>query len=378
MANYRKLAAVLFADIAGYTYLMQKDEANASMLLKRFQNDFNNKVTDYNGRVVSFFGDGALCSFQCPLEAIQFAIEVQSGFQSEPKVPVRIGIHSGTVVYEDDGAFGDCINVASRIESMGIPGAILLSKKVRDELKNQQGLSMISLGRFDLKNVEEPIEIYALGNEGFAIPKSDEMHGKVSITNKPLEGIEKNMLLVMALGLILLICLQWSKTISDEQNYQRSVRISSIIAGFPTNSIAVLPFENITNDEESQQFIDGIHDDLLTHLSKMKDIHVVSRTSVKKYKDTDKSALSIGLELQVPNVIEGSIRREGDLVRINVQLINTACDDHLWAEIYDEQLVLDRNFEIQTDLVLRISDALREVIGPLDNGFHSWRHGPIQ
>ena len=190
MAYNRKLAAVLFADIEGYTSLMQKDEANAAILLKRFQNDINGKMTSYNGEVISFFGDGALCSFSCPLQAIHFAMVIQSGFQTDPKVPVRIGMHSGTVVYEENGAFGDCINIASRIESMGIPGAILLSKKVQNELKNQQGLSMVSVGKFDFKNVEEPIEVFALDNEGFAVPKSNEMLGKVSYSNNSLKGME--------------------------------------------------------------------------------------------------------------------------------------------------------------------------------------------
>lgn len=185
----RKLAAVLFADIAGFTSLMQKDETLASTLLKRFQNELTEKVSNHNGSIVNFYGDGALCTFQNPLEAMRCAIEVKSNFQSfgklrtgQPKVPVRMGIHSGTVVEEGDKVYGDSVNLASRIESMGIAGAILFSQQVRNELKNQPNSQMQSLGRFEFKNVEEPMEVFALANEGFAVPKADEMEGKLKVT----------------------------------------------------------------------------------------------------------------------------------------------------------------------------------------------------
>lgn len=175
----RKLAAILFADIAGYTALMQKDETNASVLLRRFQKEMEEKVAAHNGRIINFYGDGALCTFQIPLDAVHCAMELQMTFGEAPHVPVRMGIHSGTVTYEGDKIFGDSVNLASRIESMGVPGAILFSKKVRDDVKNQQDIKIASLGSFEFKNVEEPLEMYALANEGFPVPKKEEMQGKL-------------------------------------------------------------------------------------------------------------------------------------------------------------------------------------------------------
>ena len=170
----RKLRAILFADIVGYTALMQKDEATASTLLQRFQKEIEEVVAKHNGRIVNFYGDGALCTFNNPLESVRCAMELQSNFSqsdSQVSVPVRIGLHSGTVVTENEKVYGDSVNLASRIESMGVPGAILFSKKVRDEIKNQPDLRIASLGNFAFKNVEEKMEVFALANEGFVVPK---------------------------------------------------------------------------------------------------------------------------------------------------------------------------------------------------------------
>ena len=175
----RKLAAILFADIVGYTSLMQRDEQEASTLLRRFQKTIEAKVQKHNGRIVNFYGDGALCTFDIPLSAVRCAMELQNIFLSAPEVPVRIGIHSGTVTLERDKIFGDAVNIASRIESMASAGAILLSKKVRNEVKNNPDLELKSLGSFDFKNIEESMEIFALTNEGFPVPKREEMKGKL-------------------------------------------------------------------------------------------------------------------------------------------------------------------------------------------------------
>ena len=202
----RQLAAILFADIAGYTALMQKDETTASALLRRFQKELEKKVPEKNGRIVNFYGDGALCIFDTPLEAVQCAMDLQNNFKNEPLVPVRIGVHSGTIVFDNGKVYGDSINLASRIESMGIPGAVLISKKVRNEIKNRPNLNTTSLGSFAFKNVDEPMEVFALSNEGFTIPKRKEMQGKVKQAvpfklNKLLLPVIVGVLFLAVLGL---------------------------------------------------------------------------------------------------------------------------------------------------------------------------------
>ncbi len=259
----RKLAAILFADIAGYTALMQKDETLASTLLKRFQNELTEKVSNHNGSIVNFYGDGALCTFQNPLEAMRCAIAAQSSFQAEPKVPVRIGIHSGTVVFEGDKVYGDSINLASRIESMGIPGAILVSKKVRDELKNQPDLLMPSLGKFEFKNVDEPMEVFALANEGFAVPKASEMRGKLKGTSATSSTFFR-WATVLAIAAITALGL-----------WHVLNKKSNIISGpSDINSIAIFPFD-VKGGSEIQYLGVGIVDLLSTKLDGIPEVNPI-------------------------------------------------------------------------------------------------------
>ena len=236
MNSKRQLAAILFADVVGYTKLMQKDEAAASGWLRRFQNNLNVTIKEHHGTVINFYGDGALCTFKSPLDAMRASMVLQSGFQNESAVPVRMGIHLGTVVTEGDKVYGDSVNIASRIESIGVPGAILLSKKVWDELKNQPDLSMVSLGSFEFKNVGEPIEVFALANEGFSIPRKEEMHGKLSGPNPS----KRRWILPLSFaGLLLIVIAIWvvssgsTSTLSEEDKKK---------------PVAVIPFDNQTMD----------------------------------------------------------------------------------------------------------------------------------
>ncbi len=195
----RRLAAILFADIIGYTSLMQKDEQQASTLIRHFQQQLEVKVNEYNGQIVNFYGDGALCTFQIPIDAVRCALAFQTLFQNKPNVPVRIGIHSGTVTYEGEKIFGDSVNITSRIESMGVAGGVLLSKKVRDEVKNNPDLQLQSLGSFEFKNVEEAIEGFAVANEGFVIPKPTELQGKLKTKKSTLNRASTSLFLTIPL-----------------------------------------------------------------------------------------------------------------------------------------------------------------------------------
>jgi len=276
----RQLSAILFADVVGYTALMQKDESAATTQLRRFQNEMEKIVADHNGRIVNFYGDGALCTFKSPLEAMHCAIELQSGFQTSPIVPVRIGIHSGTVVTEGDKVYGDSVNVASRIESMGIPGAILVSKKVRDELKNQSDILHPSLGHFDFMNVDEPIEVFALANDGFAIPRKEQMQGKFKAKSKTSAKWVWSIIFLIGLASAFGIWkLSTSNQLELEQNFNLEP-VSTIPNSIKEKRIAVMVFKNLTMNPSMDAFGKMTSDWITKGLMETRKVNVISGANI--------------------------------------------------------------------------------------------------
>ena len=170
----RQLAAILFTDIVGYTAMMQKDEQNALAVTRHYIAVLKQSSEAFHGRILNDYGDGSLCCFPSATEAVKAAVQIQQQLQQEPKVPLRIGIHVGELFFEENKVMGDSVNVASRIQSLGCANSILFSKEVFDKLKNQPEYRSVSLGKFEFKNVDEPLEIFALANEGVIVPRKED------------------------------------------------------------------------------------------------------------------------------------------------------------------------------------------------------------
>jgi len=309
----RMLAAIMFTDMVGYTALMQNNEQKAKVLRDRQKNILEEKVFEHKGQVLQYYGDGTLSIFGSVIEAADCAKEVQTELQKDPVVPIRIGIHVGDVVYDDEGVYGDAVNVASRIENLSIPGGVFTSDKVYDEIKNQDNLEAVALGKFELKNVTNPVKLYALSSPGLAIPS--------------VEDIKK-------------------KAVSSKF------------------SVAVLPFVNMSPDSENEYFSDGITEEILNALTKVDGLMVTSRTSSFAFKGRNEDIRQIGSQLGVNTVLEGSVRKIGDRVRITAQLINTKDGYHQWSETYDRKL--EDIFEIQDEISNEIATRLREKLSYKD------------
>lgn len=307
-----QLAAILFADIVGYTAMMQEDEELAVQKVTRFREVMEVMAGEFNGKIIQYYGDGSLILFQSSTDATEFAKLLQEDLQEAPQVPVRIGIHMGDVLLQDGNVFGDVVNIASRIQSLAPAGGIYISEVVFRNIENKKGLDAVYLKEVNLKNVKTPVHIYELVTEN-------------------------NRLLLDAVV---------KENIND-------LKISQ-------NSIAVLPFENMSSDQEQEYFSDGLTEDIITQLSKIKALKVISRTSVLQYKKNPKPMREIGKELGVASILEGSVRKFGDQVRITAQLINASTDDHLWAESYDRP-VKDL-FNIQKDVATAIAQVLNAKI----------------
>ena len=351
----RKLAAIMFTDIVGYTALMQKDEQTASVLLRRFQKNIEVLVPKNNGQIINFYGDGALCIFNNPLEAARSAMQLQNVFSENPRVPVRLGLHSGTVVFENEKIYGDSVNIASRIESMGVPGAVLFSKKIRDEIKNQPELKIKSLGNFAFKNVEEEMEVFALANEGFIVPKRENMKGKLRypLWSPMPKGfwIPVVLFTILSLGIAFLapfLSNQKTNTTND------SIGLSSEWE----NSIAILPFDNLNNDPEKEYLSVGIADEVRSQLTLIQKLKVIARSSSMFYQNKDLPIAQIGKELQADYILDGSVQQLGNELKINVHLSNANTNQMVWSP---EAILgkMDAIFSLQKDIAETVVHKLK-------------------
>ncbi len=308
VADNRLLAAILFADIAGYTALMQEDEQEAVRKLKRFRAGIEQIVPEHSGRIVQFYGDGCLLIFQSVLNAVRCSIALQEAFMADPSVPVRMGAHQGEVILEDENIYGSSVNLAARVESMSVPGAVLISEKIQDEIRNRPDIATISLGHFDFKNVQEPMQVFALQRDGLAVPEQGEITGKFK-----------------------------------DQNRQQS--------------IAVLPFENRSSDPEQEYFSDGISEEIIYGLAQVENLKVAGRASSFVFKGSGQAPVEIAKQLQVEKVLTGSVRTLGKRVRVGVQLINGSDGFEIWTKRYDRQV--EDIFGIQDEIADQVVGALK-------------------
>jgi class 3 adenylate cyclase/dienelactone hydrolase len=207
MFQSRQLAAILFIDIMGYTALMEEDEVRALQFREKMKQKLETEVSIYKGKIIKWMGDGALCSFDSAIASVRAALALQITMQQEPKVPVRIGIHQADVIFEDSDVHGDGVNIASRIESLALPGSIFISAKVFDDIKNQKDIQTISLGKYSLKNVKEPLEIFAVSNSGLNIPLNKKLEGKgIKYVSKKI-SIGKKTLLIRLISVLLVLAI---------------------------------------------------------------------------------------------------------------------------------------------------------------------------
>ncbi len=345
MEDHRQLVAILFADIQGYTSIMQADEKKGMTWLYKFKEAITKQSEQYGGKVVKTYGDGSLCLFPTSLGCLQCAMAIQEIMQHEPAVPLRIGLHEGDVIQRDGDVFGDAVNVVSRIESMGVSGNVLLSSSLFEKVKNRTEFNFTSLGFFHFKNVEDPMEVYALCNEGFQVPRRDELKGKFETSTNWRKMVLKALGPALFIGILTVAWVFYSGRLGPGTSGVNADRMS----------IAVLPFEN-KGDSGDAYFVEGISEDILTQLGKIGDIRVMSRFTISSYDITGKNPGEIGEELNVAYLLAGSVRRSGDELRISCQLIDTDKASEVWEEDYDREV--DDLFMIQSEVAKRVADEL--------------------
>src|SRR5688572_14275478 len=343
MSQSRQLAAIMFTDIVGYTAMMQANEQKAVAVIKQYSSTLEKLVRQFDGQVLNYYGDGSLCIFSSATDSVDCSLALQKELKNEPGVPLRIGLHIGEIFFEEAKALGDGVNVASRIQSLGQENTILLSGEIYDKIKNNSSFSTISLGQFHFKNLDKPLEVFALSNEGLFIPKRSKMEGKL----KKNTGKRRIIITTGLLVLLLTACFFIYKTFFTDRS------------GSVTNeqSIAVLPFIDMSPAKDQEYFSDGMSEELLNLLAKIPGLKVISRTSSFSFKGKNLDVRKIGDNLGVANILEGSIRKSGNVVRITAQLIEVRNGTHLWSETYDREM---RDvFVVQDEISKMIVDILK-------------------
>ncbi|TMJ85323.1 MAG: guanylyl cyclase [Alphaproteobacteria bacterium] len=319
----RRLAAILAADVVGYSRLMEADEAGTLAALKRHrENVFDPAVAKHNGRIVKLIGDGALTEFGSVIDAVNCAVEVQSSVPAEQDdktsrsaIVLRIGINLGDVIIDGEDIYGDGVNVAARLEALAAPGGVCVSSVVHESIGTRVDIRFQDGGSIHVKNIDRPVRVWRWhpGN-------------KAAETDRPIPSDAK-------------------------PPVQKS-------------SIAILPFTNMSGDPDQEYFSDGISEDIITDLSKIAGLMVIARNSSFTYKGRSVDIRAVGRDLGVRSVLEGSVRRAGNRVRITAQLIDATTGGHLWAERFDRDL--SDLFAVQDDVTSRIVQALKVTLSPTE------------
>ena len=359
MSETRKLAAILVADVVGYSRLAGTDEDRTLARLRGLRSDLiDPAIAAHHGRIVKRTGDGSIIEFRSAVDAVRLAIEVQSGMVErnaglppDRRIEFRVGIHVGDVVEESDGdLMGDGVNVASRLEGICEPGAICLSEDAYRQVKSRLELQVADLGPQSLKNIAEPIRAYML-REG--APQTKKAPQAATRTHGLWHFWPA---IIAALAVIVVAAGAYAWHAGFVPRWLSASVAEDKLATAPRLSIVVLPFENLSGDKEQDYFADGITDDLTTDLSHLPDSFVIARNTAFTYKGKPVDMKQIGRELGVRYVLEGSVRRIGEKVEVNSQLISTETGAHVWADRFEGER--SKIGELQVDIVARLARSL--------------------
>jgi TolB-like protein len=343
----------MFTDIVGYTALMAESEERGLRARERHREVVRPLVERYHGESIEARGDESLSVFPTALDAVNCALAIEAELEGNHELRLHLGIHLGDLVVHDGEASGDGVNIASRICALSEGGGLCVSGEVHRSIRNQPGIEVTPLGERTLKNVPEPVTVYSV--TGLPAAPRSIARPIVAPRRRALPGA----VLVTAIAVAVALWATWPTALRllpgasgiDDQTGTGGVTEDR-------RSVAVLPFENVSRLAVNEPFTIGIHDDLLTHLSKIRSIKTISRTSVLQYRDTSKAIAQIARELGVATILAGGVQRAGDRVRINVRLIDAAADQPLWAETYDRQLNAANVFAIQSEIARAIAETL--------------------
>jgi TolB-like protein/class 3 adenylate cyclase/Flp pilus assembly protein TadD len=353
----RRLAAVMIADVAGYGHLSQTDEEGTRAHFQAELHEvFEPKIADHHGRLVKTMGDALLVEFHSVVDALRCAVDVQrteagrnAALPSDRRMVFRIGINLGDVIVEGDDIHGDGVNIADRLQQLADSGGVAISGTAYDQVEKKLDVGYESLGERRVKNIDKPVRVYRVRMDADAVGKTFGVWQAVARPwRRPVLAVGALAVLVVAGAMV------WWRPWEPRVESSAVERAALPLSDKP--SIAVLPFGNLGSESEQAYFAQGLTDDLITDLSKISGLLVIARNSTAAYQDSSTDVRDVAAQLGVRYVLEGSVRRSGDSVRINVQLIDGATGANVWAERYDRAYA--EIFVLQDEVIRRIVDAL--------------------
>ena len=379
MSQTRRLAAILAADVAGYSGLMGADEEGTHERLKAHLRELvEPKIGEHRGRTVKSTGDGFLAEFVSVVDAVRCAAELQRGMAGrnadipeDKRIAFRVGINLGDVIADNDDIFGDGVNVAARLEALAEPGGICVSRVVRDQVRDRFPYAFEDMGEQSVKNIARPVRVFALRPEAIAdLPATSVPVAAPHRRRSALTAIS-----AAAAGVLLIVAASaWWLLPTIRPSPTPAVAATALIVQplvAPRMSIVVLPFTNLSSDPDQQYFADGITEDVTTDLSRISHMFVISRNTAFTYKNKPVNAKQIARELGVRYVLEGSVQRSGSKVRVTAQLIDAETDAHLWAERFDRDtgdlLALQNEITGRIAVALNLELTGREAARPTNN-----------
>ncbi len=341
MSQSRQLAAIMFTDIVGYTALMGKDEQRAFDLLNKNRQIQKPIIEEFNGIWIKELGDGVMASFKTVSDAVKAAIKIQQTCNTAKEFQLRIGIHQGEVIIEENDLFGDAVNIASRIQTIALPGSVFVSEVVHHNVSNKNDIQTEFVKTENLKNVREPVRIYRI-----------KFDGSPPATHRPLKSIKRKNIVYIFLGVVVI-------TIVGYLIFQGSKKTNVTTANneIIDRSIAVLPFENRSNDKEQEYFSDGLSEELINMLTKIPELKVIGRTSSFAFKGKNEDLRTIGQKLDVAHLLEGSVQKDGNKIRVTATLIKAVDGKSVWTEAYYRDL--NNIFALQDEIAQKVVQQLK-------------------
>jgi len=358
MPETRQLAAIMFTDIVGYTALMGESETSAYQLLKKNRQIQKPIIENHNGKWLKEIGDGVLASFQTVSDAVYCAIEIQEACLNEPDLKLRIGIHLGEVIVEEGDVFGDGVNIASRLEPLAPAGGIYVSESVYRNIQNKESIKADFVREETLKNVIFPVRIYEVKVEGVEV----ETQSAIPESIEPREHDKKsNLRKVIFTSLAIIITFTLAYLFYPKQGKEENIA-QSIESEIIDKSIAILPFSDKSPEGDQEWYSDGMTEEIRKYLVQLQKLKITSGTATMHLKESDKSLKEIGEELGVAYILDGSVMRLDNNIKINVQLIDVSTGEYRWAESYDQELT--GVFSILSEVAQKVASTLDDQIQP--------------